>query len=98
MRWKPGRTSSALRDARRSSGHGMGLPIAGGGGLVGIVVTALILLLGGGSGVQLPSTFDQLATAEPAPSSADDSVPGAPEPERRPVEFVSLVLDDVQGF
>ena len=99
MRWKPGRTSGDLRDARRSSGgRGMGLPIAGGGGLVGIVVTVLILVLSGGSGVQLPQTFEQLPTAEPAPSSADDRVPGAPDPERRLVEFVSFVLDDVQNF
>jgi hypothetical protein len=77
----------------------MGLPIAGGGGIAGIVVTVLVLLLSGGSGgVQLPSTFEQLPTAESAPASADDTVPGAPDPERRLVEFVSFVLDDVQGF
>jgi predicted metalloprotease len=100
MRWKPGQASSDVRDARRSTGgRGMGLPIAGGGGLVGVVVTVLILLLGGGSGgVQLPSSFDRLPTAESAPASADDSVPGAPDPEKRLVQFVSFVLDDVQSF
>ena len=99
MRWKPGQTSGDLRDARSSPRRGMGLPIAGGGGLVGIVVTVLILVLsGGGGGVQLPSTFDELPSADPAPASADDSVPGAPDPERRTVQFVSFVLDDVQDF
>src|SRR5688572_13114098 len=101
MRWKPGRTSGDLRDARRGGGggRGMGIPIAGGGGLAGIVITVLVLLLsGGGSGVQLPQTFDQLPTAESAPAGAGDSVPGAPDPEKRAVQFVSFVLDDVQSF
>jgi predicted metalloprotease len=77
----------------------MGIPIAGGGGLVGVVVTVLIVLLsGGGTGVQLPSTYDQLPTGQTAPATADDSVPGAPDPEKRTLQFVSFVLDDVQGF
>jgi predicted metalloprotease len=100
MRWKPGRTSGDLRDMRgsRTGGRGMGLPIAGGGGLVGVVVTVLVLLLSGGGGVQLPTTFDQLPSADSAPPGAGDSVPGAPDPEKRAVQFVSFVLDDVQGF
>jgi len=77
----------------------MGVPIAGGGGVVGIVITVLVLLLSGGSGgVSLPPAFEELPAGEAAPSGAGDSVPGAPDPEKRTVQFISFVLDDVQDF
>jgi predicted metalloprotease len=77
----------------------MGIPIAGGGGIVGVVVTVLILLLsGGGGGIQLPQSYDSLPATDAAPPGSGDSVPGAPDPEKRTVQFVSFVLDDVQKF
>jgi predicted metalloprotease len=97
MRWKPGRASRDVRDIRGRGGRGVGLPVAGGGGVVGIIVVLLVVLLGGGSGVSLPSTFDELPTSGAPSGGAGDSVPGAPDPERRAVQFVSFVLDDVQN-
>jgi predicted metalloprotease len=101
MRWTPGKTSGDVRDMRgsRMGGRGMGVPIAGGGGLVGVVVTVLILLLGGGGGsLQLPQSYHSLPATNEAPAGSGDSVPGAPDPEKKTVQFVSFVLDDVQGF
>lgn len=99
MRWTPGGESSDIEDRRDDSGGGDG----GGGGFgfggvhLGIGGTILLLILSfvfrtnlftlfssGGGGA--PVTH----VARPAPESA------APPTEKREVELVSFVLDDVQ--
>jgi len=86
MKWTPGGRSPDLED-RRSAGGGMGRGLGIGGT---VVVLALSLLFG-------RNLFNDLGVepgvgASAAPMSAADSA--AEEPE---VQFISFVLDDVQG-
>jgi len=86
MRWTPGGRSSNLED-RRSMGGGMGRGLGIGGT---VVVLALSLIFG-------RDLFSDLGVspasgAIEAPMSAADSA--AEEPQ---VQFISFVLDDVQG-
>ncbi len=86
MRWTPGGRSPNLED-RRSTGGGMGRGLGLGGT---VVVLALSLIFG-------RNLFNDLGVSPAvgsteAPMSAADSA--AEEPE---VQFISFVLDDVQG-
>ena len=86
MRWTPGGRSPNLED-RRSSGGGVGKGLGLGGT---VVVLALSLLFG-------RNLFNDLGVspavgATSAPMTAADSA--AEEPQ---VQFISYVLDDVQG-
>jgi predicted metalloprotease len=86
MKWTPGGRSPDLED-RRSAGGGMGRGLGIGGT---VVVLALSLIFG-------RNLFSDLGVepgvgAAAAPMSAADSA--AEEPE---VQFISFVLDDVQG-
>src|SRR6185312_12961565 len=86
MRWTPGGRSPNLED-RRSSGGGMGKGLGLGGT---VVVLALSLIFG-------RNLFNDLGVspavgATGAPMTAADSA--AEEPQ---VQFISYVLDDVQG-
>jgi predicted metalloprotease len=86
MKWTPGGRSPDLED-RRSAGGGMGRGLGIGGT---VVVLALSLLFG-------RNLFSDLGVepgvgAAAAPISAADSA--AEEPE---VQFISFILDDVQG-
>ena len=109
MRWTRGPRSGDISDQRASGGRGSGgggirLPLgrgAAGGGVVGLIVVVVIALFnasGGGAGFDLPRAFDELPRAESAPEDASDSVPGAPDPEKKLVDFVSFVIDDVNDF
>jgi uncharacterized protein len=85
MRWTPGGRSENLED-RRSSG-GMGLPL----GVGGTVVVLVLSLLTGHNFFNDVGAGAAVAT-QGAPLSPADSVREEPE-----VQFVSFVLDDVQG-
>jgi uncharacterized protein len=100
MRWKVRRRSGHLHDERGAGGGGTGgltLPVKA--GLPGVLVILLALFLGGrvlsgGGGVEIPGV-EGLPQAPGA--SGSTPLPGAPDPDRKLVDFVSFVLDDVQG-
>lgn len=101
MRWKPGRRSTHLED-RRSLGGG-GIAMGGGGALLVLVLLlARSCLSGGGGGGTDPSQvitdiLQQFPTAEGG-SPGDDPLTSGPDPDEDLVDFMSFVLDDVQGF
>jgi len=91
-----------------------GLPIGGkGGGIIGIVLLVAVAFLGkscaggdGGTGDSAATGFGiedledilgQFSTAGGA-SSGEDPLDPADDPDANTVDFVSFVLDDVQGF
>src|SRR5215212_10176082 len=112
MRWtRGGGRSSNIEDRRgaRAGGFGGlgGLPIgARGGGVMGIVLILIVSVLGrscvGGGGDSASGGFDvndllgQFTTASGA--TGESPIDEASDPEADQVEFVSFVLDDVQGF
>ena len=76
-------------------------PLGAGGGVVGIIVTLLVLFLGGRSVLGGGGGFDPggvgggVAPAAPAGESLNDQ---APDPDADLVDFVTYVFDDVQSF
>jgi predicted metalloprotease len=99
MRWRVRRRSAHLRD-QRGAGGGLGglggLPIKA--GLPGVVVLLIALLFGGrllnDGGINIPG----VEGLPGVPGATGESpLPGAPDPDRKLVDFVSFVLDDVQG-
>jgi uncharacterized protein len=93
MRWR--RTGSEhvddLRGRGGGVGRGMGVPLAAGGGLVGIVVALIALLAGGGGG--LGSMIDQLPGAVPEASSNEV----ANEAQSEEADFVKFLTEDTQA-
>lgn len=106
MKWRPRRRSGDLIDRRgaRPSRGGMGrLPITR-MGLPGLLIMGLLLFFGGnvldggGSGTGgggLDSVLDQL---DPQAGAGSDPLPRDADPDAKLVDFLSFVLDDVQGF
>ena len=93
MRWKRG-TGGAVEDRRGRPGARTALPV--GGGLVGIVVTVLILFLGGGGyGVNTP--FEQFP-AQPQPAGSGSTMEQAPDAESEQVDFLRFVVGDLEAF
>jgi uncharacterized protein len=106
MRWKRG-TGRDVIDARGGGGRGGGfgggglgggrMPIPGGArmggglGVVGIVVFLALQLLGGGSGFQVPSGFE-----DPANAPQGEPIPASQDPERDLFDFSSYVFTDAQ--
>ena len=84
MRWTPGGRSGNLED-RRSSGGGMALPLGVGGTVVVLVLSLL-------TGHNFFNDVGGAPATQNAPLSAADSAREEPE-----VQFVSVVLDDVQN-
>ncbi len=91
-----------------------GLPIGGrGGGIIGIILLVAVAFLGkscvggdgssgdsasGGFGIEdLEDILGQFSTAGGA-AGGEDPLDPADDPDATAVEFVSFVLDDVQGF
>jgi uncharacterized protein len=94
MRWRRGAGGGQIDDRRRMGGfggRGLGLPIGGGLGGIGVVVALLVILLGGGGGFSPGSSLDPFPTMPAAE--------GDPLEERQGDElaqFVAFVVDDVQ--
>jgi predicted metalloprotease len=108
MKWRPGKRSADIEDRRGAGGGfggGGGMPIPmgrlGGGGIGTIIVLVLVYLLflkggGGTGGFNVPDPSSQFPQV-PQSGTGSASVPGSPN-EGKEVDFVSFVLDDVQGF
>jgi len=88
MRWTPGTRSRNLEDRRGSRVVTRGLPL-GIGGVLALLVLSLV------TGQDFLSPLLQ-ESGGPVSSVNDGPVATTPEEERR-VDFVSFVLDDVQG-
>ena len=71
------------------------LPV--GGGLVGVIVTVLILVLGGGGGYDVGKPFEPFPSqAQPANNS--DRMDTAPDASTQLLDFLSFVIGDLQKF
>jgi hypothetical protein len=94
MKWR--RTKSTHVDDLRSAGggRGLGMPIAAGGGIIGLLVFLVTAVLGGGGGGGLGSTLDQLPGAVPEGSSSDQV---ADEAQQEDAEFVRFLTEDTQA-
>src|SRR5215204_464432 len=89
MRWRPG-AGGNVEDRRGRTGARTALPV--GGGVVGIIVTVLILFLGGGGyGVDTP--FEQFPS-----QPADNAMDQAPDAQSKLVAFVKFVSGDLETF
>jgi uncharacterized protein len=100
------------RGARGGFGGGLGglggmVPIGRGGGLTGLVILLAITFLsrgcltGGGdsaSGFDVGDLTDILGGQTAPGATGESPIDEASDPEADQVEFVSFVLDDVQGF
>src|SRR2546423_3535696 len=86
MRWTPGGRSPNLEDLR-SSGGGMGRGLGLGGT---VVVLALSLIFG-------RNLFSDLGVSPAVGATAAPMSPADSAAEEREVQFVSFLLDDVQG-
>ena len=67
-----------------------------GGGVVGVIATVLILLLGGG-GYNVDSPFERFPAQE-QPGGNVGALENAPDAESELVDFVSFVIGDLQRF
>jgi len=67
-----------------------------GGGVIGVIATVLILLLGGG-GYDVSSPFERFP-AQPRPAGAGSTMDSAPDAQSELVDFVSFVIGDLQKF
>lgn len=88
---------------------GLPIPMGRAGGLGGILIIVITLLLGGGglvgggddggggTGGPFGSILDQLDGPTTPAARSGGTAADAPDPEKRQVDFVSFVLDDVQG-
>src|ERR1700710_407421 len=94
--------TSQVEDRSGSSGGGFGRPIAiGGGGLgiVGIIVTVLINVLGGGggtSGCALDGASDAFPAQQPAQQAAPLSCAAGSATSSNDKCFIAGVVSDVQ--
>ena len=97
MRWRRRRRSADLDD-RRYSGGGLGTAgkIGGPGVLVVIAIVVISNLVGGngGGGAEVDDILDQIGGG--GLDAAEGSPPPAQDPDRKLVDFMSFVLDDVQ--
>src|SRR5262245_16212937 len=72
----------------------------GGGGSAGLLIAVVLYFVfsggGGSGGFDVPGTGG--FPSVPASGDGDAGVPQGPDPEKKQVEFVSFVFNDVQGF
>jgi hypothetical protein len=95
MKWRRTR-SQHVDDLRgQGGGRGLGLPVAAGGGLVGIIVLLIALLSGGGGGGGLGSVLDQLPGAVPQASSSNEITS---ESQDEDAAFVEFLTEDTQAM
>jgi predicted metalloprotease len=93
MEWR--RTKSEHVDDLRGAGgggRGIGVPLAAGGGLAGIIAILIALVAGGGGG--LGSMVQQLPGAVPEASSSNEV---ADEAQSQDVDFVNFLTEDTQA-
>ena len=95
MRWKRGAGSGNVEDRRGRPGGRAALPV--GGGIIGIIVTLAIVLLGGGGGYDVGSPFEQFP-AQQQPGEDSTAMENAPSAENELVDFVSFVVGDLESF
>ena len=94
MRWTRGYRSRNVEDRRFQTGRGK---VIGGAGL-GLGGLALVLLLSLLTGQDFFSLLGGDGGVMQVPSGGGPSTPGATTPEEEELkEFVSFVLDDIQG-
>jgi predicted metalloprotease len=94
MRWRRGTGGESVEDRRAMPGGRAALPL--GGGVIGVIATVLILLLGGG-GYGVSSPFDRFP-AQPQPAGAGSTMDNAPDAQSELVDFMSFVVGDLQKF
>ena len=94
MRWRRGAGSGNVEDRRGRPGGRAALPV--GGGIIGIIVTLAIVLLGGG-GYDVETPFEQFPSQQRA---GEDSavMQSAPDAEAELVDFVGFVVGDLESF
>jgi uncharacterized protein len=92
MKWR--RTSSEHVDDLRGTGGGraLGVPLAAGGGLVGIIALLIAVLSGGGGG--LGSMINQIPGGVPDGSSSNEV---ASEAQSEEASFVKFLTEDTQA-
>jgi uncharacterized protein len=93
MRWSRG-AGGNVEDRRGRPGARTALPV--GGGLIGIVVTVLILFLGGG-GYAVDTPFEQFPS-QSQPAGSDSMMEQAPDSESEQVDFLRFVVGDLEAF
>ena len=96
MQWTPGDISEDIEDQRDSGGGGGGASFGGfGGGSLGIGGTLVLVVL---SLIFKQDFFSMFSGAAPEPSRRIETTAGPARSagEKREVQFVSFVLDDVQ--
>ena len=90
MRWSRG-AGGNVEDRRGRPGARTALPV--GGGLIGIVVTVLILFLGGG-GYDVNTPFEQFPS-QSQPAGSGSMMEQAPDEQ---VDFLRFVVGDLEAF
>src|SRR5215208_3364232 len=95
MRWKRTGSSRDVIDRRGARGRGVGLPMAGAGGLggLGIVVFLLIQLIGGGGAAGF-GVDDPFGASVNSPEYAE--IPPEQDPDRDLKDFRAYVFDNAQ--
>jgi predicted metalloprotease len=93
VRWRRGAPRGNVEDRRGLPGGRAAIPL--GGGVVGVIVTLAILLLGGGYDVGSP--FEQFPSQGRAGEDRD-VMRDAPDAESKLVDFVKLVVGDLESF
>jgi predicted metalloprotease len=99
MRWRRGSSTKDVIDirgggGRRAGGRGVGLPVGGGLGLVGVLVFLALQVLGGGSG----AAFDVPAGFDPAlEAPGGEAIPAGQDPDRDLKDFSIYVFNDAQA-
>ncbi|MBA2614871.1 MAG: neutral zinc metallopeptidase [Actinobacteria bacterium] len=96
MRWKRGVGGGQIEDRRGMGGgrggRGLGLPVGGGLGGIGLIVVLLVMFLGGGGGFSPGASLDPFPAMPPAQG-------GQPLEQQQGddlAQFVAFVVEDVQ--
>jgi predicted metalloprotease len=99
MRWRRGQQSQYVED-RRGQRIGGGA-IAGGGGLIGILIALFIAFAGGGgggAGIDLNDILGQLNAGGPAGGGQDVEGGTGGEADDETEDFMRAVMNDLQAF
>jgi predicted metalloprotease len=94
VRWKPG-AGGNVEDRRGRPGGRAALPL--GGGLLGVIVTVLVLVLGGGGGYDVGKPFDPFPAQE-QPADNAEAMDTAPDAGSQLTAFLRFVIGDLQTF